>query len=326
MAPMSTGPGRTAASPELVESIRDWSRLTSRSFVPLSCTTTASRTFRAGLVGREAGNLHVSHLRFSPHAVERAPAGPADTGGGRFKVNLQLEGRCVVEQDGRRSVLNPGDLTLYDTSAPYRLEFPEESRLLVLMFDHRVLDLPPAAVAQLRACRLGPEGAVHDMVASFLASMADHMDALTGMNGQRLGNSALDLLTTSFNLELDDQVAASSHEKDRLRARVHDYVEAHLARPDLDPTMIARAHYISVRRLHQVFQDEGTTVSTWIRTRRLERCRRALEDPMSAGVPVARIAARWGFPDAAHFSRVFKAAYGVSPSAARTRALAGPPA
>ena len=81
-----------------------------------------------------------------------------------------------------------------------------------------------------------------------------------------------------------------------------------------------------MRRLHQVFQDEGTTVSTWIRTRRLERCRRALEDPMSAGVPVARIAARWGFPDAAHFSRVFKAAYGVSPSAARNQALADRPA
>ncbi|PLC11595.1 hypothetical protein AUQ48_04225 [Kocuria flava] len=322
MVPTPTGQGRTAASPELVESIRDWSRLTSRSFVPLSCTTSAARTFRAGLVGREAGNLHVSHLRFAPHAVERVPAGPADTGGGRFKVNLQLEGRCVVEQDGRRSVLTPGDLTLYDTSEPYRLEFPEESRLLVLMFDHHVLDLPPAAVAQLRACRLGPEGGVHDMVASFLASMADHMDALTGMNAQRLGNSALDLLTTSFNLELDDQVAVSRHEKDRLRAAVHDWVEANLASPDLGPATIARAHFVSVRRLHQLFRDEGTTVSAWIRTRRLERCRRVLEDPASAAVPVARVGARWGFPDGAHFSRVFKAAYGVSPSQARARALA----
>ena len=76
------------------------------------------------------------------------------------------------------------------------------------------------------------------MVASFLASMADHMDALTGMNAQRLGNSALDLLSTSFNLELDDQVAASAHGKDRLRAAVHDYAEAHLSEPDLGPAAI----------------------------------------------------------------------------------------
>lgn len=320
MAPTPVGRNGASPDPVLAESISDWSRLSSRSFVPLTCATTAPRTFRAGLVGRDAGSLHVTHLRFGRHVVERTPG---DAGDGRYKVNLQLEGRCVVEQADRRSVLEPGDLALYDTSAPYRLEFPEESRLLVLMFDHGVLDLPPAAAARLRARRLGPEAAVHAMVASFLASMADHMDALTGMNAQRLGNSALDLLTTSFNLELDDQVAASAHEKDRLRAAVHDYAEAHLSEPDLGPAAIASAHYISVRRLHQLFQEEGTTVSTWIRARRLERCRRALEDPGSAGMPVTRIAARWGFPDGAHFSRVFKAAYGLTPSEARARALSG---
>ncbi|MFC4904471.1 helix-turn-helix domain-containing protein [Kocuria oceani] len=321
MASTPLPPRSAPAEPVLAETIQDWTRLASQSFVPLRCTTTARRTFRASLVARDAGNLHVTHMRVGPHAVERVP-GTAD-GEGCFKVNLQLEGRCSVEQAGRRSVLAPGDLALYDTSAPYRLEFTEDARLLVLMFPHGVLDLPPAAAGQLRAARLGSETAVHGMVSSFLASMAERMDALTGMNGQRLGNSALDLLTTSFNLELDDQVAASAHEADRLRATVHDWVEANLSRPDLDPTTIARAHFISVRRLHQLFHEEGTTVSAWVRTRRLERCRRALEDPVSVGVPVGRIAARWGFPDAAHFSRVYKAAYGVSPSEARARALTG---
>ncbi len=56
------------------------------------------------------------------------------------------------------------------------------------------------------------------------------------------------------------------------------------------------------------------TVSTWIRTRRLEQCRRDLLDPMLADRPVAAIAARWGFVDAAHFSRAFKTAFGVSPA------------
>ena len=55
-------------------------------------------------------------------------------------------------------------------------------------------------------------------------------------------------------------------------------------------------------------------MSTWIRTRRLEQCRRDVLDPVLADRPVAGIAARWGFVDAAHFSRAFKTAYGVSPS------------
>jgi len=35
---------------------------------------------------------------------------------------------------------------------------------------------------------------------------------------------------------------------------------------------------------------------------------------MLADRPVAAIAARWGFVDAAHFSRAFKTAFGISPS------------
>ncbi len=307
--------------PLLVRSIQDWTRLSSRSFVPLTCTTTAPRTFRGGMLAREAGKVHVAHLRFSPHVVERDSILPADPGSGRYKVGVQLEGRAIVEQADSVAVLRAGDMVLYDTSAPYRLEFPDDSRLLVLMFDHAALDLPPNAASQLRAHRLGPEEPVHRMVGSFLSSLADHMDELTGMTGQRMGNSALDLLTTSLNRALDGRAYVSLDEKDRLRANVHDYIEAHLADPDLDPAMIARAHYVSVRRLHQVFHDEGTTVSAWIRTRRLERCRRALEDPVSAGVPVARVAARWGFTDGAHFSRVFRAAYGVTPSQIRMQAL-----
>lgn len=314
-------PAGTPGIPVLAESIHEWARLSSISFPPLTCTTTAPRTFRGGMQTMEAGKVHVAHMRFNPHVVERNPVVAGDAGSGRYKVGLQLEGRAIVEQAGNASVLEAGDMVLYDTSAPYRLEFPDESRLLVLMFDHAALDLPPHPVSQLRAQRFGPEDPVHRMVGSFLTSLADHMNDLTGMTGQRMGNSALDLLTTSLNRELDGRADVSSDETDRLRASVHDYIEAHLADPDLDPATIARAHYISVRRLHQIFHDEGTTVSLWIRTRRLERCRRVLEDPVSAGMPVGRVAARWGFTDGAHFSRVFRAAYGSTPSQVRMRAL-----
>jgi AraC-like DNA-binding protein len=64
-------------------------------------------------------------------------------------------------------------------------------------------------------------------------------------------------------------------------------------------------------------------VSTWIRSRRLDRCRRELVDPLAAHRPVGEVAARWGFPDAAHFSRAFRAEFGEPPSVVRARAIAG---
>ncbi|HEY9356088.1 MAG TPA: helix-turn-helix transcriptional regulator, partial [Arthrobacter sp.] len=74
------------------------------------------------------------------------------------------------------------------------------------------------------------------------------------------------------------------------------------------------AHFISTRHLHNVFHESGTTVATWIRSQRLDGARRELRDPLLAGKPVGAVAARWGFLDAAHFSRTFRDAFGVSPS------------
>jgi AraC-like DNA-binding protein len=105
--------------------------------------------------------------------------------------------------------------------------------------------------------------------------------------------------------------------------QVRHYIETNLGSPELSPTQIAAAHFISTRHLHGLFREKGTTVSTWIRERRLENCRRDLIEPLNAHLSVGAIAARWGFVEAAHFSRVFKAAYEMSPSELRARSLGG---
>ena len=68
-----------------------------------------------------------------------------------------------------------------------------------------------------------------------------------------------------------------------------------------------------VRTLQQLFSDAGTTVSSWIRERRLKACYRALSSA-DLSETVTEVAFRWGFNDAAHFSRRFKEAFGVTPS------------
>lgn len=105
-----------------------------------------------------------------------------------------------------------------------------------------------------------------------------------------------------------------------LPVRVHAWIDAHLSDPCLDPAAIARANHVSLRCLHKLFRDEGTSVARWVRERRLDRCRRDLEDPALADRPVQAIAQTWGFDDQSHFSKIFKAAYGVPPGAYRSTA------
>jgi AraC-like DNA-binding protein len=74
----------------------------------------------------------------------------------------------------------------------------------------------------------------------------------------------------------------------------------------------------STRQVVAHLDDYGAAgVAGWIRRRRLERCRRDLLDPALRAQPVGVIAARWGLTEPAHFSRLFRAAYGVPPVAYR---------
>jgi AraC-like DNA-binding protein len=99
-----------------------------------------------------------------------------------------------------------------------------------------------------------------------------------------------------------------------LLIRIRAWIEEHLDHPELSPADVAAAHHISLRYLHKLFSVQQSTVAGWIRHRRLERCRRALLDPAQATRPVSAIAARWGILNAAHFSRVFRDAYGLAPA------------
>ncbi|MER6314527.1 helix-turn-helix domain-containing protein [Streptomyces sp. NPDC001581] len=95
--------------------------------------------------------------------------------------------------------------------------------------------------------------------------------------------------------------------------------------PELTPALIAAAHGISVRRLYLLFRDGAESVSATVRRLRLERCRSDLARPEPAARPVHDIAARWCFGNAAAFSRAFREAYGISPTAfRRAAAQAGP--
>lgn len=125
----------------------------------------------------------------------------------------------------------------------------------------------------------------------------------------------LDLLTVVLAARLDRRKTVPPDTRQRaLLLRIHAFIEQRLTDPVLSPGAIAAAHHISIRHLHRLFETQGTTVADWIRHRRLDRCRRDLLDSAQLTRPVGAIGTRWGFTDPAHFSRVFRAAYGLPPS------------
>jgi len=129
-----------------------------------------------------------------------------------------------------------------------------------------------------------------------------------------LADVVVDLLATTFAEQLGCASAVPAEtNRHALMLKIKAFIDTHLDDPDLSGQMIAAAHHISVRYLQKLFESEGYTVTNWIRTRRLERCRLDLADPKLSTLPVSAITARWGLTDASIFARMFKTAYGHTP-------------
>jgi AraC-like DNA-binding protein len=290
-----------------------WKHMVAESFVPLAARTADVDGFRGQMRSRVLDRMSVVEVTATSHEVNRTPALIAQAGERYFKLNLQLEGTGLLIQDNREAVLQPGDLAIYDTNRPYTLAFEEQARMMVVMFPCDALSLPTDYVGQLAAVRMAGSTGLSGIVGQFIRQLSENLDVLSGPSGSRLATNALDLVSTMLHAEMD--IAPDRMKPQALLAvSVREFIEANLSDPQLSPASIAAAHFISTRHLHNVFHESGTTVASWIRSQRLEGARRDLQDPLHAGKSVGAVAANWGFLDAAHFSRTFRDAFGVSPS------------
>ncbi|MFV0374107.1 helix-turn-helix domain-containing protein [Microbacterium sp.] len=287
------------------------------SFVPLRVSTAHAEQFRGVVSAVDIDDIHLTHIRATDHCVERTPDLIAADPAAFYKIGFMIEGTGLLVQDGRDALLGPGDLAIYDTSRPYSLTFGTSFRTMVIMLPRASFPVPPEALASLTAVPLRGDSGLPAMIGPFLRELATGFTELPDTTCRRLARNAVDLLATTFGHELGTHARAEQDPHlDQLR-QIDEFIDTHLADRDLGPSMIAAAHFISLRHLHGLFHRRNTTVSKHIKARRLQRCHRDLLDATHAQDSVVSIAARWGFADATHFSRAFKAAFGVPPGRLR---------
>jgi AraC-like DNA-binding protein len=232
---------------------------------------------------------------------------------------------CVVGQDGRQARLSAAEFAIYDTRRPYEVTCgagaDRPTQMMTFMFPPSLLPLSRSRLARLAAVRFPASAGLGDVTSQFLLQLARNVDHYSPAEAARLSTAALEVLATRLAHELDVRDWGTPEaRRHALLTTVQAFIQQHLGDPRLSPAMIAAAHHMSLRSMHQLFHDEGLTVAGWIRRRRLECCRQELSDPALASRPVAAIAARWGFSSAGDFSRAFRAVHGFPPAEYRMSA------
>jgi AraC-like DNA-binding protein len=288
--------------------------------VAVDVTRVSNRPFKNYRVKQFAlRQLKLCDVVCDPICIDRSKAHIDDDGIDDVLLMFQLAGEVYVGQNEQEFVVRQGDLAVLRADRPYRVAYQQPCRRLFMCVPKREFlprvgsDLALPAFRQLHKTPLGR------IVSSLMMSVATDANHLDDRDGQTIAESVLDMLARLMRHGARRAMIAPGGDAARVTDKAFDFMEKHFADPELTPAQIADAIGISVRYLHTVVSATGTTVGKWLWERRLLACYEALQNPLIADTTITEIAFKFGFSDAAHFSRAFKSRFGLTPSDVRKR-------
>lgn len=287
-----------------------WRDLICDVFVQLDCETERRSDFAGRIVNRWVGAVQLTDVWSTRQDVARSPRQIAKTSDDYFLISIQTGGNGLVRQHGREARLNPGDFALYDSTEPYELLFDGPFSQLVLQMRQPVLNDRLSNAAALTALKVDGGQGIGKVVSTFLRDLANRSGEIEHSDAPRIADNASDLIATAL---MSAAGSTTVPTETTLLASAKSFMNERLADPDLTAGMVAAAHGISTRHLSRLFEASGESPSRWLWSRRFDRCRDALGDPAQHHRPLTDIAFAWGFNDLSHFSRGFRARYGLSP-------------
>jgi AraC family transcriptional activator of tynA and feaB len=229
----------------------------------------------------------------------------------QLAVFYQQRGLGNLSREDSRHVYRAGQVGVIDTIQPYSWQSKRMDHFVML------IDNPGLGLSTEQLLLAGDQltsSPLYDVAKAYFARLCAGADDLHADAMAALGRATAQLLRATVISAAGGTSAAASIEQ-TLFIRMTSYVDAHLHDSELSTAEIASAHFISVRHLYNVWvRETGQSPAGWIMNRRLERAADLMARNGRAALHISRIASQCGFADLSHFSRRFRAAYGLTPT------------
>jgi len=277
----------------------------------LRSETFGDESFRGRMLHGEVGSVKMCRLSAGRHRVVRTPDLVSQDDRGYLKLVVQLEGSTWFEQNGRKTLLAPGEWSIYDTMKAYSVSNTSPIEQLVLLVPREQVLTAGMKADDLMVQRYSARTGIGRLACDLMGAAFDEIPGSSAQSAAAVGEAITQLLRHSL-LERSGVPTDLSH-RAALRDRIKAHIERSLRDPGLSIDQIADALHCGKRNLHKAFSQDGTTISDHIWRLRLERCRADLATPACDWKSITEIAFSWGFNSSTHFSKAFKEAYGMPP-------------
>jgi AraC family transcriptional regulator, positive regulator of tynA and feaB len=231
-----------------------------------------------------------------------------------YFATLQLDGQSTLGHNDQIINLAAGDIVLYDNAHPatwvsegrrgrwFSFALPRQQLISHLGFE-------PEGGLYAHGARLPAR-----LLLRLVLDAVDERESAPASAEPYMQLAIYDLLGALFTANAAPSVSAHS---DKLFRRACSVIKDGLANPDLRLSDVAAKVGISLRYLHKLFTQRGSTCSEFIYSLRLDHAARLIcrRDTLRSGRPLSEIAYACGFLDYTHFARKFRYRFGHPPGA-----------
>jgi len=287
-----------------------WRRATERLRIPLGGLDETSSLrgkiiCRSSPLGMEFALIEGASMEFSGRETEQ-PDG--------IWLTVSLSGDAVLSKQDQQCDVHSGDIVYGPTGRDATLRFPGRFRFLFVKAPKISLNPRILTPLSLSLGHLPGSDGIHSVFSGMLQSLADVISDVKDYQLRPVELAITEFLLTSLEAEkMAFGLGGNAGAKANHFHRVCQDIEANLSDPDLSLKMVADMSRASMRYIQKLFAGAGEGFSSYIRKRRLERCRQDLASPLHVDLSISEICFRWGFNGTAHFSRSFKNEYGITP-------------
>lgn len=237
---------------------------------------------------------------------------------------MTLSGTTVGSQRGHEMVLSDGDAVLMtNEEATWTMSSPSSVKIAGIRVPRSAIAPLVPKLENVTMRRITKDTSGLRLLRKYLDVVADD-EALAASASQRLiVGHFYDLVALALGASSDAKALAADRTVGTVRlAAIKADILANIHDGDLNATMVATRHRLTVRYLHKLFESEGITYSEFVLGQRLARAYRLLTNPLHSGRAISTIAFELGFNDLSYFNRTFRRRYSATPSEIRGGAAA----
>ena len=260
--------------------------------------------------------VSLSSLESSPTCYFRNRAHMASSDEPYYLITIPCLTGIYFEQDGQHIDCQPGHFIVERSDLPYRFGYRNFNKVMVLKIPEKMVNNRIRGHLRYAGLSFSSSSGLGRIFFEKIRSIYTEFNCIDAASKSLLIEQLID--TFCLIIQNDERILGS--EESSLTAfhlaKVEKFMDQHLSDPELTPEKIAKGCGISVRYLYKLFSSRNISPIRRLYEKRLESIHRKLVDWRSS-IPIGELAYAHGFNEQAHFSRMFKTKFGVSPTELR---------